>query len=94
MKTPWRAHTAIAFIKKLYAIESQIRRLKNGEKRALRQDQSHKVLAQFKAWLDVEVNVVLPKNAMGIAVCYTLKNWGALCRYTEQDFLEADNKFA
>ncbi len=94
MKTPGRAHTAIAFIKKLYAIESQIRRLKNDEKRALRQDQSRKVLAQFKSWLDVEVNGVLPKSAMGIAVCYTLKNWDALCRYTEQGFLEADNNFA
>ncbi len=94
MKTPARARTAIAFIKKLYAIESQIRRLKNDEKRALRQDQSRKVLAQFKSWLDVEVNGVLPKSAMGIAVCYALKNWDALCRYTEQGFLEADNNFA
>lgn len=94
MKTPGRAHTAIAYIKKLYAIESQIRRLKNDEKRALRQDQSRKVLAQFKSWLDVEVNGVLPKSALGNAIGYTLKNWDALCRYTEQGFLEADNNFA
>jgi hypothetical protein len=94
MKTPGRAHTAIAYIKRLYAIESQIRRLKNDEKRALRQDQSRKVLAQFKSWLDVEVNGVLPKSALGNAIGYTLKNWDALCRYPEQGFLEADNNFA
>ncbi len=94
MKTPGRAHTAIAFIKKLYAIESQIRRLKNEEKRALRQGQSRNVLAQFKAWLDVEVNGILPQSALGNAICYTLKNWDALCRYTEQGFLEVDNNFA
>jgi transposase len=31
---------------------------------------------------------------MGTAVNYALKNWEALCRYTEQGFLEADNNFA
>ena len=60
----------------------------------MRQDQSRKVLAQFKSWLDVEVNGVLPKSALGNAIGYTLKNWEALCRYTEQGFLEADNNFA
>src|SRR5690606_29642363 len=94
MKTPGRAHTAIAYIKKLYAIESQIRRHKDDEKLKQRQDQSRKVLAQFKSWLDVEVNGVLPKSALGNAIGYTLKNWEALCRYTEQGFLEADNNFA
>jgi transposase len=94
MKTPGRAHTAIAFIKKLYAIESQIRRLKDDEKLKQRQAQSRTILAQFKAWLDVEVNGVLPKSALGNAIGYTLKNWDALCRYTEHGFLEADNNFA
>lgn len=32
MATPGRAHTTIAFIEKLYTIESQIRRLKNDKK--------------------------------------------------------------
>jgi transposase len=94
MKTPGRAHTAIAYIKKLYAIESQIRRLKDDEKLKQRQAQSRKVLEQFKAWLDIEVHAVLPKSILGNAICYTLKNWDALCRYTEQGFLEADNNFA
>lgn len=52
------------------------------------------MLEQFKAWLDVEVNGVLPKSALGNAIGYTLKNWDALCRYTEHGFLEADNNFA
>lgn len=41
-----------------------------------------------------EVNGVLPKSALGSAIGYTLKNWDALCRLTEQGFLEADNNFA
>lgn len=32
--------------------------------------------------------------ALGTAVIYTLKNWNALCRYTEEGFLEMDNNTA
>ncbi|MDP9089324.1 MAG: IS66 family transposase [Pseudomonadota bacterium] len=31
------------------------------------------VLNQFKAWLDVQVNAVLPKSAMGIALHYATR---------------------
>ena len=94
MKTPGRAHKAIAFITQLYAIERQIRQIKDHDKLVHRQSQSKNTLAQFKAWLDIEVNGVLPKSAMGNAIHYALKNWDALCRYTEHGFLEADNNFA
>lgn len=52
------------------------------------------VLATFKAWLDEQANAVLPKSAMGTAVSYTLKNWEALTRFTEQGYLEPDNNYA
>ncbi len=52
------------------------------------------LLNAFKAWLDVQVNAVLPKSALGTAVLYTLKNWDALCRYTDQGYLEPDNNYA
>jgi len=94
MKTPCRAHKAIAFIKQLYAIERQIRQIKDHVKLVHRQSQSKNTLTQFKAWLDVEVNGVLPKSALGNAIGYSLKNWDALCRYTEHGFLEVDNNFA
>jgi hypothetical protein len=42
----------------------------------------------------VQVNGVLPKSALGTAVLYTLKNWGAPCRYTDQGHLETDNNYA
>ena len=37
---------------------------------------------------------MLPKSALGRAVFYALKNWDALCRYTEQGYLAPDNNFA
>jgi len=52
------------------------------------------VLNALKTWLDREVNAVLPRSALGTAVIYTLKNWNALCRYTEEGFLEMDNNTA
>jgi transposase len=36
---------------------------------------------------------VLPKSALGGAIFYTLENWHALCRYTEQGYLEPDNNY-
>jgi hypothetical protein len=47
-----------------------------------------------KAWLDQQAIAVLPKSGLGQAVSYALKNWDALCRYTEQGYLEPDNNFS
>ena len=52
------------------------------------------MLRAFKSWLDREVNAILPRSALGTAIVYTLKNWDALCRYTEQGYLEIDNNTA
>lgn len=94
MKIPGQAHEAIANIKRLYRIERQSKGLNDAERQALRQEKSDPVLNEFKAWLDNQVHVLLPKSALGNAVSYTLKNWDALCRYTEQGFLEIDNNYA
>jgi transposase len=82
MTEPGRAHEAIRFIKKLYRIERQIRMLNDAERHEQRQLRSVQVLNAFKAWLDVQINAVLPKSALGGAILHTLKNWDALCRYT------------
>ena len=94
MKEPGRAHEAIAYIQQLYRIERQIRPLTDAERHEHRQRRSVPLLNAFKAWLDVQVNAVLPKSALGTAVLYTLKNWDALCRYTDQGYLEPDNNYA
>lgn len=94
MKTPGRAHQAIAFIKRLYRIEKQIRQLSDEERLNIRQEKSIPVLNEFKIWLDEQANAVLPKSELGKAMYYTLNNWDALCRYTEAGYLEADNNFA
>jgi hypothetical protein len=44
--------------------------------------------------LQTEKPKVLPKSAMGVAIDYTLSNWEALLRYTEDGELEIDNNGA
>lgn len=94
LKEPGRPHAALAFIRKLYRIERRIRTLSDAERYRVRQAESVPILAEFKAWLDEQINAVLPKSALGQAVSYALKNWDALTRYTEHGQLEADNNYA
>jgi transposase len=94
MKLPSRAHEALAFIRALYRVERQIRHLADDDRRQQRQDRSVPILTRFKAWLDEQIHAVLPKSALGNAIVYTLRNWAALCRYTEHGHLEADNNYA
>jgi transposase len=94
MKQKGRAHEALRFIARLYRIERQIKALNDADRCEQRRQRSVPVLNEFKAWLDMQVNAVLPKSAMGTALHYALKNWQALYRYTEQGYLEPDNNFA
>jgi len=51
-------------------------------------------LAKIKTWLDAENQLVLPRSPMAAAITYTLNQWDALRRYTEQGFLNIDNNAA
>jgi hypothetical protein len=54
------------------------------------------ILQEFKDWLDVETNDqrILPKSPLRSAFTYTLNQWDALLRYTEQGYLLFDNNVA
>ena len=60
----------------------------------LRQTHSLPVLKKIKEWLQARVMDTLPKSPLGEAVSYTLKQWEALMRYTENGVLECDNNTA
>jgi transposase len=98
-----RAGTAIAWIRRLYAIETELRQRCAGEWSALtlderyarvmaeRQAKSRPLLADFHTWLETEAPNVLPKNPVREGFDYTLRHWAALCRYTEHGALDIDN---
>jgi len=104
-----RAAQMLAMVAELYAVEDAAREkiqllLKQNPKAprteleqirfALRQERSKPVLAKIKTWLDIESQLVLPRSPMAQAINYTLNQWDALCRYTDQGYLNIDNNAA
>ena len=100
-----RTAVALAWIGKLYAVEREIRELRQGEWKELglsieeqvarveaqRQLHAQPLLDQFHAWLESESPKLLPKNPVRQAMEYSLGNWAALCRYVESGWLDIDN---
>lgn len=103
---PVRANTALSFIARLSQIETQLREAyppKNlqGERdfaavAAGRQEHAVPILEAFKSWLDRERDDkrILPKSPIRAAFTYTLNQWDALCRYTQEGYLSFDNNIA
>lgn len=86
-----RADKAIAFIAKLYRVETECKDLPSPVRYEQRQSQSKVLLEEFKHWLDDTQQKVAPKNALGKAVNYTLKYWKELSRYIDDGHWPIDN---
>ena len=91
-----RATVMLAYIQLLYEVEREARQgnLSPEQRRELRQTKSRPILEDIKNYLQTEKPKVLPKSAIGEAIDYTLSNWEALLRYTEDGELEIDNNNA
>src|SRR6185295_15089394 len=74
--------------------EVQQRRVREEQRRLLRQRQVGTILAELKKWLDEQRPQALPKSALGQAIGYALNNWEALGRYQEQGYLAIDNNLS
>jgi transposase len=89
-----RATVMLAYIQLLYEVELEARNATAEQRRELRQAKSRPILEDIKNYLQTEKPKVLPKSPMGMAIDYTLSNWEALLRYTEDGDLEIDNNRA
>lgn len=92
------AHEAHGMIQQLYAVESLAKKraeedeaFTSDDRKALRLEKAKPVLDKFKQWLDVHVNDVLPKSALGKAITYARNEWSRLIVYLEDGRLEIDN---
>jgi transposase len=90
-KVPGLAAQALAWIARLYAIETTIKSLTPDQKFTIRQEQSVPVLADLRRWLEGHASQLLPQSALAQAFGYALRNWAALARYTENGILLPDN---
>jgi len=61
------------------------------DRKALRLEKAKPVLDKFKQWLDMHVDDVLPKSALGKAITYARNEWLRLIVYLEDGRLEIDN---
>ena len=89
-----RATVMLAYIQLLYEVEREARNANAEQRRQLRQEKSLPILQDIKNYLLTEKPKVLPKSPIGVAIDYTLSNWEALLRYTEDGDLEIDNNRA
>jgi len=91
-KKPLRAHIALTYIQKLYAIEHETKTLElyYDDIKLYRQAYSKPILKEYKAWLDLQINAVAG-GALKEALKYTLNQWDALNTYLEQGYLMMDN---
>jgi hypothetical protein len=81
----------LLLIAQLYQVEAEARAQTPVERLGLRQLQSRPILDKLHDYLLEIRGEVMPKSPEGRAVRYTLKNWGALTRYSEDGDLEIDN---
>lgn len=92
-KTATSAKKALAYFKKLYAIEREAteKNLDDASRVLLRREKSVPILAEFKDWLDTRKSEVPPESLIGKAIGYTLGQWDKLIRYIDYGFVPIDN---
>jgi hypothetical protein len=90
---PVRAANMMALWGKLYEIEKRAKQNNYSPEKLLeaRQKEAVPVLSEIKTLLDKYKKEVLPKTPVGKAVTYSLNQWDALIRYTDNPILEIDN---
>jgi transposase len=90
-KKTGKANYALNEIRKLYAIERQIREKKPHEKQLIRQSRARPILEKLRAWLLKSLDQVPPKTVLGKALRYTDNEWHRLIRYIDDGEIPIDN---
>ncbi len=92
-KSPIAAE-ALARIRKLYEIESDIRGQLPEQRKARRQEQSTLLLQELHDWLTTTLLTVSKKSVLWKAISYATTRWTALTRYCDNGAIEIDNNAA
>ena len=89
-----RALVGLGFIKKLYEADRVASRAPPSRRTEERRRLAEPILKVFKAWLDAESLVVLPKAPIADAMGYARNQWDALTRFIDDARLKLDNNAA
>jgi len=83
-------HEALAYIQRLYDVEDEAASASSEERLRLRQEKSAGILAEFRAWLGKQ-DQVLPQSPLGEAINYTRNQWESLLVYLTDGDIPIDN---
>ncbi len=89
-----KADVALGYIRKLYAIEREVRERSDADTYQVRQALSLPLLNAFKAWLEKNVGKVMKGSLTRIAMDYTLNQWPFLIGYCDRGDLQISNVLA
>lgn len=86
-----KADVALGKVRKLYAIEEQVKSLSPDEKRQQRQALSLPVLEDLKVWLEKNITKVVPDSLIHSAMQYALNQWPKLTVYCDNGLINISN---
>jgi len=84
---------ALAFIKRIYAIESELKGQPPDQILSIRQKKSKPIMESWKAWLDALEPKVLPSSPTGKAIAYALGQWQKMLVFLDNPLVPVDNNF-
>jgi hypothetical protein len=84
------ATEALERIAALYRIEAQIRGKNAGHRLAVRQAESRPLVAELRAWFEVQVGKLPARSPTAEAIRYPLNHWNGLERFLEDGRIELD----
>jgi transposase len=90
-KKTGRAQFVLNEIRKLYAIERDIKSLSPADKCEQRQARARPVVEKLRTWLDKSLPEVAPKTTLGKALGYLDREWPRLVHYLGNGELPIDN---
>ena len=83
--------TALGYFQRLFAIEEELRELSDEERHEQRQLRSRPLLAEFKGWLDKQLETLRPKHDLRGAISYMTTRWECFERFLESGAVPLDN---
>ncbi len=85
------AEQALHSIGGLYEIERQAREMTDEDRWRIRQEKAAPLIDALHTWMLAQRDLVPEGSAIAKALDYSLKRWGALARYIEDDAVPIDN---
>jgi transposase len=89
-----KADQGLAFIQKLYAIETKLKTEPPDERYDIRQQQAKPITDKLRQWLEKSLPTVPPQTAIGKALHYLHNQWDRLVRYLDDGAYPIDNNRA